>query len=106
MTIRDFLADTSNIVKKNEYFVLRKGIELNNGIKLSVQASAFHMCFPRDIIFDGSYDAVEICSSKEIDVFSDYKDRNTEFNLYMYVPVYLVDEYIKTAGGIRCLYDK
>ena len=102
MTIRDFLADKSNIVKKNECFVLRKGIELNNGIKLSVQASAFHMCFPRKSIFDGSYDAVEIASSEDIDAFSDYKDGY----VYMYVPVYLVDEYIKTAGGIRCLYDK
>ena len=106
MTIKDFLADESNIVQKNQCFVLRKGIELNNGVKLSVHASTLHMCFPRDVIFDGSYDAVEICSSKDIDAFSDYKDQNTEFNLYTYVPVCFVDEYIKTAGGVKCLYEK
>ena len=76
-------------------------LKLNDGLRLSVQASDGHMCSPRKTIKNGSeYEEVEVYSHgvyvNELSHFAS----ESEF-VYGYVPVELMEELVEKHGGIK-----
>jgi len=67
---------------------------------LSVQASAFHYCYPR-IDNSAKYEEVEVwqVTSKVPNSWLEYGD--PEDNPFSYIPVKLVEEFIDSHGGIK-----
>lgn len=76
-------------------------LKLNSGLSLSVQASKYHYCSPRND--KGPYHSVEIgFPSKKVDkllIYAEDIDNPTK-TVYGYVPVYLLIEIINDNGGI------
>ena len=78
-------------------------IELNNGTRMSVQASRSHYCTPRQ---DGAveYSAVEIgFPSQRVELLMPYaedKSRPTD-TVYGWVPTSVLAQVIHSAGGVK-----
>lgn len=103
-----------NKFKKVKRFTLDDGTEysyrelhprmaLADGVTLSVQASHTHYCHPRVDDCD-YYIEVEIgypseCPSDAIMGHAETPEKPTE-TVYGYVPVYILDKYIESHGGI------
>jgi hypothetical protein len=73
-----------------------------DGFSMSVQASAFHYCSPRDN--EGPYTAVEIgYPSEKVDDFMEYidggEDDDPTSTVYGYVPLKIVAKTVDTHGG-------
>lgn len=76
-----------------------------DGTSLSVQASAFLYCIPRDD--EGPYTHVEVgfirdANDKALappDAWRKYADGGFPSDVYGYVPIELVDEFINSHGG-------
>lgn len=76
-------------------------IELNDGVKISIQASSFHYCTPRKNIPYNQYLAFEVCMNKK-DVKSIYfKKHIDEYGILSYVKVEKIIEEIKKHKGIK-----
>ena len=78
-------------------------IELNNGNKMSVQASCSHYCTPRE---DGAemYSAVEIgFPSQRVELLMPYaEDKNNPTDtVYGWVPTSVLAQVIHNSGGIK-----
>ena len=74
-----------------------------DGATLSVQASSLHYCSPREDV--GPYDAVEvgfpsIAPPRSWKSYAEGGKCSTD-TVYGYVPVVLVQRFIKRHGGIR-----
>jgi hypothetical protein len=72
---------------------VREAMELPGGGNLSIQASAFHYCSPRDD--DGPYVSVEVLPYGCPDIpeaWAEYRDGDS--GIYGYIPVDLVNAYI------------
>lgn len=85
----------------NPYLILVPQIVCADGFKMSVQASHFHYCQPRDSF--GPWHQVEIgYPSEPVESFMPYIDgadsKPTE-TVYGYVPIELVVEAIAAHGG-------
>lgn len=85
---------------KSEEHPVRQSIELANGVTLSIQASMYHYCSPRENI--GFYTSVEVAADRLIEDFQEYIDDDSDKNfvVYAYVSVGELDSYIKRSGGI------
>lgn len=77
-----------------------------NGVRLSVQASRFHYCSPRED--EGPYSSVEVGFITGPDTsriaapesWIPYaEDGNTFSSIFAYIPVELVEEFIAANGG-------
>jgi len=83
---------------------LRPIIACKDGLVLSIQASSMHYCTPRDNY--GPYSTVEIgFPSRKVEALMPYAEdpeRPTE-TVYSCVPVVVVEEIIREAGGINML---
>lgn len=96
----------------SSYMTMRRRIELNNGITLSIQASYGHYCDPRvntDESGSGIYDSVEIgYPSKEIPLLSEYAEDPDDLikTVYPRVPVSVLEKVVEWAGGIKGLQEK
>ena len=85
---------------------VHKALWLNDGSRISVQASETHYCSPRDD--DGPYTKVECGFLADKggeaitppDEWKDYADGEFPNDVYGYVPVTLVMDYIADHGGI------
>ena len=78
---------------------VRPRVECSDGFSVSIQASAFHYCEPRDNF--GPYTHLELgfpCSEDVFDL-SEYEDSEGS-GVFAYVPVEKVDELLKSHGGI------
>lgn len=81
---------------------IRRAVQCADGFSMSVQASRFHYCNPRQD--DGPWCEVEIGfpSQAEEMIMSYAEDReNPTETVYGYVPVELVDAVIGRHGGIN-----
>ena len=89
--------------------ILKSGFPVNadkviceSGLKLSVQASGFHYCSPREN--EGPYTAVEVgFPSHEVAELMPYAENpsNPTDTVYGYVPVEIVESIILKNGGIK-----
>ena len=78
---------------------------LNNGVSLSIQADCGAYCNPRKDDAT-SYTEVEVLfPSEEIELISKYKefDESCDKSVYRYVPVEVVRQVIRSAGGLKTL---
>ena len=116
MTVKDWLANTINIhtyktsnlglnipIDRNyEIQEIRPRLYCNDGYSISVQASAFHYCYPR---LNGAknYESVELgFPSMEDELINEYAEGldYTE-TVYGYVPIEIVEKLIEKHGGIK-----
>lgn len=76
---------------------------LNSGLHMSVQASEYHYSEPRISDYDHYYSFEIGFPSEKIETIMDYvedADRPTE-TVYAYVPASVIDDIIKSNGGIN-----
>ena len=93
--------------KLREFQSTKKGIkvqiELNNGNKMSVQASGSHYCTPRKDSA-GMYSAVEIgFTSQRIELLMPYAEDKScpTRTVYGWVPTSVLAQVIQESGGIK-----
>lgn len=83
-------------------------IELNNGIRLSVQASRTHYCTPRKDDAE-AYSEVEIgFPSQRVELLMPYaedKERPTD-TVYGWVPTSVLAQVIHDSGGVKSVTNK
>lgn len=73
-------------------------LRLNSGLSLSVQASEFHFCEPRETLENNEYGSVEVYTHGEtVTRLESYKSGG---HVFMYVPVEDLEEICKENGGI------
>lgn len=80
----------------------------NDGVSLSIQASKYHYCSPREDDAAPWYQ-VEVGYIRDIndkpltppDSWQEYADGDFPSSVYGYVPVELVAEFIKLHGGVK-----
>ena len=83
-------------------FGLRDWIICADGFKMSIQASSFHYCSPREDGLD-NYETVEIgFPSEREELLMDYAEdgNNPTSTVYGWVPVEIVDAVIRKHGGL------
>lgn len=90
---------------KNAARFVRNALTLGDGTKLSVQASSFHYCTPREDALSAyeSYEVAIIGEKLEYDPeapFAERADSPSEGCVYAYVPASEIVEYINQHGGI------
>lgn len=103
MNIQEYLKVTTKFLPDWNRLENRPHITCLDGFKMSVQASNFHYCNPREDLMDGEYDEVEIgFPSQKEDLIMEYAecpDEPTD-TVYGWVPVEIVNEVIEKHGGI------
>ena len=105
--INEFLSNPENTKSKSGNLrghIIRCGVECVDGFKMSVQASEYHYCEPRETIGGEYYTAVEIgFPSQEEPLLMPYAESPEEptQTVYGWVPVETVNEVIKKHGGIK-----
>jgi hypothetical protein len=88
-------------------FAMLSEIVCADGFKMSVQASRFHYCHPRETLRSGEYNAWEIGFPSDGDDFlapyaGSSGDAPTK-SVFGWVPTYVVDAIIAKHGGIAAL---
>ena len=73
---------------------VRDFVTTTSGTRLSVQASHFHYCLPRDDV--GPYTRVEVMHPDAPEKWTEYNDWET---VYAYVPIEVVAAEIDRLGG-------
>ena len=76
---------------------------LANGVSLSIQASEYHYCTPRETVPYSKYTEFEVgYPSEEIGALMPYCDdcENPTKTIYGYVPLEVLDAYIASVGGV------
>ena len=76
---------------------------LANGVSLSIQASEYHYCYPRETLPYSQYTEFEVgFPSEEIEALMPYCDdcENPTEAVYGYVPLEVLDAYITSVGGV------
>lgn len=85
--------------RSNDFRQLLPELKLNDGTELSVQASEFHMCYPKEKLADGEYERVEIYTHGE-QVEGLYGMYETSPYTYGYVHVDFMEDVCQLHGGI------
>ena len=107
MTVQKYLLATDKYVKAWAPFGhwnMRPTVYCVDGTKLSVQASTFHKCFPRNNV--GPYETVEVgyLSAQVPEEWDEYlckiRYKIRGVKTYSYVPIELVEEFVLRHGGI------
>lgn len=76
---------------------------LANGVSLSIQASEYHYCTPRETLPYSQYTEFEVgFPSEEIEALMPHCDdcENPTETVYGYVPIEVLDAYIASVGGV------
>lgn len=79
-------------------------ITCSDGYNVSVQASEFHYCAPRDYLSDGRYSAWELgFPTQADDILTEYAEEpgNPLQTVYGWVPTEVVDALIEKHGGLK-----
>lgn len=77
--------------------IARERLECRDGFSVSVQASSYHYCIPRDD--KGPYTHVEVgLPSEDCPTLKPYRD---SADVYAYVPVGVVWEILLAHGGVE-----
>lgn len=84
--------------------IVREELLLGNGERISVQASKFHYCTPRENDAE-SYTTVEVGNVDNIELpeeWAKYRggEWSSDFEVYAYIPVNLVWDMIQSKGGL------
>ena len=82
--------------------VIRPGIECNDGFQMSVQASAYHYCSPREST--GPYFKVEVgFPSEEEPLLMEWAEDADDptRTVYGWVPVEIVEQVVNKHGGYK-----
>lgn len=108
VNLNDWLMASVNL-KNGRQDTTRKHLVCNDGTTMSVQASEYHYCSPRRSYIDCNteeityfeYSTVEVwCVSCDVpDSWLEYG--NQEDDPYAYIPINMVEEFIKMHGGIK-----
>jgi len=80
-----------------------KKISLNSGLSLSIQASEFHYCSPRESLGDYSlYDSFEVgFPSEEVELLKEYaEDEDFTNTVYACVPKDVILAVVESNGGV------
>ena len=99
MTIQQFIKET---FKYDCTFIQRPRIICNDGFNMSVQASYYHYCSPRET--QDWYYSLEIgYPSNEEPLINQYAEDAEDFinTVYGYVPIDIIEEVITNHGGIN-----
>ena len=84
--------------------VMRPRIECNDGFTVSVQASEYHYCYPRDNAIQQGYTDVELGFPSEadelIDAYAEEPGEPTK-TVYGCVPIDIVEKLVEKHGGIK-----
>lgn len=73
-------------------------LKLNNGVSLSVQASGYHYCEPRETLKTNQYESVEVYAHGEAVEQLSY--HTFDGNVYKYIPVEEMELVCERNGGI------
>jgi len=92
----------SQTIFPGQKMIVRPHLVCKDGTEISVQASSFHYCSPRNNV--GPYSEVEIACLED-ELFKDCDDEGNcyEWKVYGYVPVDLVKQFIEKHGGFASL---
>ena len=111
MTVKEFLKETYKTKDINTldintfYSLIRPHIICNDGFRISVQASNFNYCTPRENLANGEYTTVELGMPSEADdLIKEYAENKSNYThtIYAFVPIEIVEELITKHGGINC----
>lgn len=97
MTFREWLKYAVKN-RSNDSRHLLPQLKLKDDTVLSVQASEFHMCEPKEKLEDGNYETVEVYTSEIVKGFA-FLHENSPFT-YGHVPVEYMEKICKIHGGI------
>ncbi len=113
MTVKEFMRKYRRITKYPPEWIfsndpissiMRPWVVCEDGFTVSVQASSFHYCSPRENLLDQDYDKVELgFPSAEDSLIIDYAedpDDPTQ-SVYGWVPIEIVEELVEKHGGIK-----
>lgn len=88
---------------------IRPTLVCSDGFNMSVQASYFHYCYPRQTLSDSNYNEVEVgFPNMEEPLIMEYAE-NPEIpteTVYGWVPIAVIDEVIVKHGGISGYIDE
>lgn len=83
----------------------RPKIHCKDGVSLSVQASEYHYCSPRNNV--GPYECFEVGFIEKDSIqfvppssWAQYADGEFPSDVYGYVPIKLIEEFIEEHGGM------
>ena len=96
MTFKEWLKEASNN-RSDDFMSLLPELKLNDGTELSVQASEFHMCSPKEKLKDGDYDCVEVYTHG-IEI-KELKETDSEISPYTYG--YISVEFMETLCSLH-----
>lgn len=94
--LQQHLATPIDNIKGYEYKQQATCVQCADGTTMSVQASKFHYCTPRDD--HGPYTQVEVWNCGSPEAWSEY---GTGEYPYAYIPIELVAEEIDRHGGMK-----
>jgi len=87
--------------------VIREPLVLGNGERISIQASKFHYCTPREndaeyytSVEVGNIDNIELSEEWEEYQSNESEEWSPSFAVYSFVPVSLVWDMVKSKGGL------
>ena len=95
----DYLHQATGIEQGIGFAVYPKA-RMKDGFSISIQASEFHYCHPRNSI--GPWNEMELGFPSELDpILDEYAEEpDTSDTVFGYVPIAIVNELISKHGGI------
>lgn len=104
MTVQEYLDKTRNFTNGVD---IRPGVVCADGFQISIQASPFHYCYPKDKNAE-KFEKVELgFPNQEDDLIMEYAEdpSNPTRTVYGYVPIEVVDKLTEKHGGIVGCFD-
>jgi len=95
--IKDYLSNKKNITYHYNDIVFRDPIVCKDGFSMSVQASKFHMCVPKQKLYNGEYKFVEVGYPNSNELL--LKEHQVDKDIY-FVPIEIIDKIIEKHNGL------
>lgn len=104
MEVKEWLAYTSKEIldareKDKVLQITRRELECNDGLTLSVQASEFHFCEPKEVC--ETYESVEIYAHGDVLLELEELDYNMIDSVYKYVGIDALEYLVAVHGGMK-----
>ena len=99
MTINEYITAYRNNRDRGDYMMTQ--LICNDGFEMSVQASHYHYCSPKNV--KGPYSTVEIgFPNEEEELLVAYAEDVNDLTgtVYGYVPIDVVDKVVEKHGGV------
>ncbi len=104
MTVQEYLNKTRKFANG---FAIRPCVVCADGFQISIQASPFHYCYPKDKNAE-KFEKVELgFPNQKDDLIMEYAEDpdNPTSTVYGYVPIEVVDKLLEKHGGIVGRFD-